>query len=174
MKKLTILLTLLFTLSGLNQWADAAVKVRPYGTIGGTVIELPGVSDWDTVKSGGGGQFFYEAFPGFCLGVDLAFIHSYYYQVSYGYDVNYLNLLGVFEYQYGILILQVGLGPYFGVGINDNSPFGTMYAGGVDIPVNEMLSIALLVRFDVVFEDWYNGDGVTFMPSFMAGLSVKF
>jgi|GEM_PF-3285409 len=174
MKKLKFFLTILFTLVCLDQWADAAVKVRPYGTVGGTVVDLPGAQDWDTLKSGGGGQFLYEAFPNISFGIDMAYIYAYYYQVVYGFNVEYFNLLAVGEYQYGVVVLQAGLGPYFGIGINDTNPFGVMFGGGVDIPINEMLSVALIVRFDVIFENWYKGEDSTFMPSFMGGFTVKF
>lgn len=174
MKKLTFSLTLLIALVCLNQWADAAVKVRPYGTVGGTVIDLPGVDDWDTLKSGGGLQGLYEAYPGISFGVDLAFIHAYWFEKIYGYDVEYLNLLGIGEYQHWVFIFQAGMGPYFGTGANEDTGFGFMLGGGVDIPINEMLAVALLVRLDLILENAYNGDGTTFMPSFMGGLTVKF
>ncbi len=174
MKKISISAMLLLLLLSCSQWVKAAIIVRPYGTVGGTVIDLPGANDWDTLKSGGGLQAVYDTFPNINFGLDLAYMYSYYYQVIYGADVEYLNLLAVCEYHYGIVLLQAGLGPYFGVGINDTVPFGMMFSGGVDIPINNMLSIALLARFDLVFENWYKGDGVTFMPGFMGGFSVKF
>jgi len=175
MKKLLIFLLLFFALVCLNQRADAAIKVRPYGTIGGTVIELPGATDWDTLKSGGGVQALHETFPNISFGIDLAFIDSYYVLLGgYNYYVNYLNLLGVCEYTYGIMVLQAGLGPYFGVGTNDEIPFGAMFGGGVDIPINEMLAVNLMARFDIIFEKYISGEGVTFMPALMVGLTVKF
>ncbi len=174
MKKLTVLLVLLFTLVFLNYRVDAAIKVRPYGTVGGTVVDLPWADDWDTLKSGGGVQGLYETFPGISFGIDMAFIHAYWVESLYGYDVEYFNLLGIAEYQHWVFIFQTGLGPYFGVGANDDASFGVMFGGGVDIPINKMLSVALLVRMDLIFENWYKGDDVTFMPGFMGGLTLKF
>ena len=172
MKKMTLVCLLVAAFFCLASSAEAAYLVRPYGTVGGTVIELPGTSDWDTTRYGGGVQGLYQTFENFYFGIDLAFIHAYWY--NFGWDVEYLNLLAVAEYHKGIFLLQAGLGPYFGTGINDTVTFGSMFTIGVDIPINERLAIALLARIEVVFQDWYNGDGTTFMPGGMFGLSIKF
>ena len=174
MKKGILIILVFAALFSFTSQADAEILVRPYGTIGGTDVDLPGALDWDTTRSGGGLQGAYEIFENFSIGLDLAHIYSYYYEIVYGYNVTYMNFLGFAEYHYNIVMLQAGLGPYIGTGINDDTPFGMMFAGGLDIPIAKSLSVTLMARVDIVFENWYKGDGNTIMPAFMGGLTIRF
>jgi len=174
MKKVILLLLLCSAFFSYSEQANAAVVARPYGTIGGTVVDLPGAQHWNTMRSGGGLQGLYEISPDIKFGLDIAYMYSYYYEIVYGYSVEYVNVLALAEYHYGVAMLQAGLGPYIGTGYNDDSPMGIMLGCGVDLPVTETLSATMMARFDLVFNNFYKGDDVTFMPCFMAGLAIKF
>lgn len=162
-----------FALGPVCLWGaeDKSITIRPYGAVGGTDVELRGANTWETTRSGGGFQGMFNAMPSLAIGGDIAFLHEY---TVNGLAIEYVNMLFVAEYHWKYLILQFGVGPYFGVGYNDDIIFASMFGGGADIPVTDMLSVVLMARFDLAFENWWSGDDVVFMPGFMAGLSIKF
>ncbi len=170
MKKLSFLVILFTLVFALSHITYGIIKIRPYAGAGYTFVEIPSsYFNWNQFSARGGVQGLFSITDSISIGVDLAYIHAYTITPSFvTFWADYLNVLAVFEFNYSLFVGQFGAGPYVALADNDGSPFGVMFAAGVDIPVSKTISIPIMLRSDIIF------DSKTTIPiGLMVGVTIK-
>ncbi len=135
------------------------ISLMIYGGVGYTLkTGIDGISNQNIdVKSGEkinynyGVQICYELGKVFNVGGDIGYT-SVFGNDSYNYDILYVLLLGEFKL-FDSFYIQLGIGPYIGIGDQKGAPFGIMLAAGYDINIADFLAIPILLRSDYIFDD---------------------
>lgn len=174
-RALLILSFLIFSLKSYSQ----SIELSANGLLGVTLLDVESaldteLEDWSTFSYGFYAQGAYEFWDDIHLGIELGYHRLYYWEESYnasGYGTYYRwnNAATVFFGPYA----KAKYNNFFGLaGLNiriftDESGVvpGLLLGGGYEIEINDMLSVPLGLRTDIVF-----GSGVPVAINLMFGL----
>ena len=189
--------------SGHQAEVHSFFKVRAFGGVGfaATKSDLVdqlnyqyqnnslGSTETNTISYGGGLQVLVSIINSkdygvISIGVDAGYFKAWSFAIkkngeSAQYDVNYMNISGVIEWNpWQIMIFQVGFGYYLDKGKYDThsdfSPnfeggnaLGFSVTGGIDVPITDYLFVPFLVRMDMIFPPDYTSS--TGAPNYASG-----
>ncbi|MDI6752531.1 MAG: hypothetical protein QME07_06780 [bacterium] len=164
-RPLCLSLSLLFTMFVLSE-AYAENRFRLLGGIGTTKTSFD-YAEMDLFNHHYGAQFVHYVAEKYAYGLEI--VHHQMFK-SKGGAHEYLSVCIVLEAMlHKIWLNQMGIAGYIGTGDSRFKPFGFRSSTGLDIPIGEKVSLSILSRSDLIFED-----KVIFSSSLEAGMSVRF